>query len=152
VLWASGFGVGFAPSAPGTWGALVALLFWWWVLADLSVVVQAGICVGFFLLSWWSAQCVCRRFGIDDAPQIVVDEVVGMWLSLLLLEKVWWLALIAFGLFRLLDIVKPGPVGWLDKNVKGGMGVMIDDVLAGIITCGVLYLSVLAFQHLVGSL
>ncbi len=62
-----------------------------------------------------------------------------MWLALMLMPRLWWVALCAFLLFRLLDIAKPGPIGWLDRTVGGGLGVMADDLLAGLITGGVLW-------------
>lgn len=142
VLTASGFGLGFLPRAPGTWGSAAALLVWWLALVHLSVFWQVAICVACFGVGWWCSAIVCRRFAVDDAPQIVVDEVVGMWLTLIMLPSTWWLSLLAFVMFRWLDIVKPGPIGWLDREVKGGLGVMVDDVAAGLVAGIVLYLSV----------
>ncbi len=141
VLFASAFGVGYLKPAPGTWGSLAAVVFWWFFLSPLSLAIQASICVAYFVVGWWCSSRICRRHGVKDAPQIVADEVVGMWLALALLPATWWLVLIAFLLFRLLDITKPGPVGWLDREVEGGLGVMADDVLAGILTAFVLYVS-----------
>ena len=142
VLFATAFGIGYLRPAPGTWGSMAAALFWWFVLSHLGLVVQLLICVGFFVVGWWCSSRICRRHGVKDAPQIVADEVVGMWLALVVLPALWWLVLIAFGLFRVLDIAKPGPVGWLDREVGGGLGVMADDVLAGSITAIVLYVSI----------
>ena len=146
VLWATGLGVGFAKPAPGTWGSLAALAVWWFLLADLSVWTQLAICFTYFLSGWWASAMVCERYDIADAPEIVADEVAGMWLALLLAPKVWWLALIAFALFRLLDIAKPGPIGKLDRDVHGGLGVMLDDVVAGAMVSIVLYVSLWAFR------
>lgn len=148
VCWATAFGLGFLRPAPGTWGSIGALVFWWFFLSPLSANVQLAICVLYFLLSWWASAAVSRRFEVQDASEIVADEVVGMWLALALLPAVWWLAALAFGVFRLLDIAKPGPVGWLDREVKGGLGVMLDDVLAGLITACVLYFSIWGLQWL----
>lgn len=69
-----------------------------------------------------------------------------MWLALTFLPPLWWLVLLAFALFRLLDILKPGPIGWLDREVKGGLGVMLDDLLAGAVVGIVLYVAVLSLQ------
>ena len=69
-----------------------------------------------------------------------------MWLALAFLPPIWWLVLLAFGLFRLLDILKPGPIGWLDREVKGGLGVMLDDLLAGGVVAIVLYVAVLSLR------
>ena len=146
VAWATGLGVGFAKPAPGTWGSAVALLIWWFALADLSVWTQLAICGAYFLSGWWTSAIVCERHGIADAPEIVADEVAGMWIALVLVPKIWWLALVAFALFRLLDIAKPGPIGKLDRDVHGGLGVMLDDVVAGLVVSIVLYVSVWAFR------
>lgn len=142
VLWASVFGVGMLKPAPGTWGSVAAVVFWWLILADLSLGMQLLICVGYFLTAWWASAVVCARFNVADAPQIVADEVVGMWLALAFCPQVWWLVLPAFLLFRLLDVAKPGPIGWLDREVHGGLGVMLDDVLAGAIAGCVIWCSV----------
>ena len=139
---ATALGVGFIKPAPGTWGSLAALLVWWFWLVELPLLLQLGICGAYFALGWWASSSIARVFATDDAGEIVADEAVGMWLALLLCPPVWWLAGLAFALFRLFDIAKPGPIGWLDRNVKGGLGVMLDDVLAGVLTAIVLYLSV----------
>ena len=142
VLFASALGVGYLRPAPGTWGSAAAVLVWWFWLSAYSPFVQLAICAAYFAIGWWCSSRICRRHGVADAPQIVADEVAGMWLALAFLPTIWWLALIAFALFRALDILKPGPIGWLDRELKGGLGVMADDVLAGIAAGIVLYLSV----------
>lgn len=146
VVWASGLGLGYLPKAPGTWGSLGALLVWWFWLADLSVLLQLAVATVYFFSGWWCSSWVTQRFQVEDASEIVADEVVGMWLALALLPQVWWLAALAFVLFRLFDIAKPGPIGWLDREVKGGLGVMLDDVLAGIVTGIVLYVTFWGLQ------
>ena len=134
VIWSSLFGVGLLPRAPGTWGSIAAALIWWWTLADLHQLVQALLIVAYFLLSWWAAHVVGRKYKVADASLIVSDEVAGMWVALLMAPRLWWVVVLAFVIFRILDIVKPGPIGWLDRNVKGGLGVMLDDLAAGLIT------------------
>lgn len=146
VLCATALGVGFIKPAPGTWGSLAALLVWWFWLAELPALLQLGICGAYFVLGWLASSSIARAFATDDAGEIVADEVVGMWLALALLPRLWWLAALAFVLFRLFDIAKPGPVGWLDRNVKGGLGVMLDDVAAGGLTAIVLYFSIWLLQ------
>lgn len=146
VLWASGLGLGFLPKAPGTWGSVGAVLVWWLVLAPLTLPVQLLVCGVYFLSGWWCSHRVTQHFKVDDASEIVADEVVGMWLALALLPAIWWLVLIAFGLFRWLDIAKPGPIGWLDREIKGGLGVMLDDLAAGLTAGIVLYLSVTGLE------
>ncbi|MEM7100608.1 MAG: phosphatidylglycerophosphatase A [Pseudomonadota bacterium] len=144
VFWSSFAGVGYLHPAPGTWGSAAACLVWWFVLAPLSMVTQLVIVVVYGLISWWAADRICARHGLKDASQIISDEVVGMWLALLVLPEQWWMILAAFVLFRILDIAKPGPIGWLDKHLPGGAGVMGDDVLAGLITGLVLCVTHLA--------
>lgn len=139
VVWACAFGLGFLRPAPGTWGSAGALVVWWLWLSALSPWQQGLIVVVYFLTGWWCSERVSARHQINDASEIVADEVAGMWLALILMPKVWWVALSAFALFRLLDVAKPGPIGWLDREVGGGLGVMADDLLAGLITGGVMW-------------
>ncbi len=146
VLWASGLGLGFLRPAPGTWGSAGAVVVWWLFLAEFDPLIQLSICAAYFISGWVCSTLVTRTFGIDDASEIVADEVAGMWLALAFLPPTWWLVLLAFGLFRLLDILKPGPIGWLDREVKGGLGVMLDDLLAGAVVAIVLYVAVLSLR------
>lgn len=131
VLWGTLFGVGWLPKAPGTWGSIVAAVIWWFFLAELNRLTQVSIVAIYFLSGWWAASQISRRYHVDDAAQIVADEVAGLWLGLVWAPKVWWVLLLVFVAFRILDIFKPGPIGWLDRNVHGGIGVMADDFLAG---------------------
>ena len=140
MLWLTAFGLGFLRPAPGTWGSLGGLIFWWFFLAGLSVLTQLLIIAGYFCISWWLCSRLISRLGIQDEPQIVADEVAGVWLALIFAPQVWWVALLAFGLFRFFDIAKPGVVGWLDENVHSGLGVMADDMMAGLISAGIVWL------------
>ncbi len=151
VLWASAFGIGFLKPAPGSWGSAAAAVVWWLLLSGLPAAWQALICLLYFISAWWVSSRICRRYRVDDAPQIVADEVVGMWLALLFIEPNVWLAAAALALFRYLDIRKPGPIGWLDREVKGGLGVMLDDVLAGLLTGASLFLLNLALVTLLAK-
>lgn len=141
MLWLTAFGLGFLRPAPGTWGSLGGLIFWWFFLAGLSVLTQLLIIAGYFCISWWLCSRLINRLGIQDEPQIVADEVAGVWLALIFAPQVWWVALLAFGLFRFFDIAKPGVVGWLDENVHSGLGVMADDMMAGLISAGIVWLA-----------
>lgn len=132
VLWLTFFGAGLLRPAPGTWGSLAALAVWWWGLSPLSLLSQGLIVVVYSLISWWVCARFLQRSGLHDEPQIVADEVAGLWLALVFVPATWWAAMLAFGLFRLFDITKPSLVGWLDRNVHGGLGVMADDLLAGL--------------------
>ena len=131
VAFASFGYVGFAPVAPGTVGSAAAiplflLLRWagspWLEVAVCGVLVVAGA---------WSARLTERALGVEDPGPVVIDEVVGMLVSLLFLPGTWPVILAAFIAFRLFDIVKPWPAGRLE-DVPGGWGVMADDVMAGV--------------------
>ncbi|MCH2185474.1 phosphatidylglycerophosphatase A [Myxococcota bacterium] len=150
-------GVGFGPWAPGTWGALVAILLYVLILDRLSwpwfallVVLVTGVGV-------WASEAVEPWFGKPDDGRIVIDEVAGQLIALVPITFVqglpigsfpfsgdwaefsqgidfrWFLVVTAFVAFRWFDIRKPGPVAWAEKKFKGGMGVMAADVVAGLL-------------------
>jgi phosphatidylglycerophosphatase A len=137
-LLAFGFGSGLAPRAPGTVGTLAALPLWW-VLAGLGPPLYALTVFAAALAGIWICASASRELGVHDHPGIVWDEFVGLWIALFAVppEPLWVLA--GFLLFRFFDIAKPWPIGWLDRRVAGGLGIMIDDVVAGILACGVLH-------------
>ena len=132
VLWLTCFGAGLLRPAPGTWGSVVALAVWWWGLSEWPVLTQGLVVVVYSLVSWWVCAKFLHRTGLHDEPPIVADEVAGLWLALLFVPVTWWAVLLAFALFRLFDIAKPSLIGWLDRNTKGGLGVMADDLAAGL--------------------
>lgn len=135
VLIATGFGSGFSPVAPGTAGALLATVVWFGLSYFLSAVALLWLTVGFVLvftiLGIWAADCVEPYWG-EDPSRVVVDEMVGVWIALLAAPagEVWY-ALGAFALFRLFDIFKPLGIRRME-SFPGGIGVMMDDILAGI--------------------
>jgi phosphatidylglycerophosphatase A len=138
---ATGFGVGLAPKAAGTFGSLAALVPWWLWLRHLPFTYYAIVVVASFALGTWAAHWVIRRTGIEDPGVVVWDEFVGQWLALWPLGVVVtdWRCLVAgFALFRLFDIWKPWPVRWADRSVHGGFGAMLDDALAGAMALAVL--------------
>lgn len=132
VLLVTGFGSGLLRPAPGTWGSALALIVWWWALAGLPWPTQLAAAAVLFAVGTWLTDRVGRRYGVHDDPRIVVDEFVGLWIALLAAPPVWWAAVLGFLLFRLFDIAKPWPIRWADRRVPGALGVMLDDVLAGI--------------------
>ena len=97
-----------------------------------------GIVAAYFLLSWRLCNVVIAHLGVKDEPQIVADEVAGMWLALVWLPQSFGWALAAFVLFRLADIFKPGPIGLLDRRMHSGLGIMADDMLAGALCAALL--------------
>ncbi len=133
-----GFGSGLAPKAPGTFGTLFGTLLFIPIILWSPLLAWALFIIALLAGSW-----ICGRAaelsGEHDHGGIVWDEFVGVWLVLLLLptdawqgehQAWWWLA--AFALFRLFDILKPWPIGWVDQRVSGGFGIMLDDVLAAL--------------------
>ena len=145
VLVCCGFGSGFLPKAPGTWGSLLALLIWWLVLAPLAFWLQLLVCLVVFLLSIPLINVVGRRYGVGDDPSIVVDEFVGLWIVLAGVPQHWTWIVAGFVGFRLFDMLKPWPISLLDARVHGGIGVMLDDLVAGLFTLIVLRISLLSF-------
>jgi phosphatidylglycerophosphatase A len=129
-LLATGFYSGLSPFAPGTAGSAVGLLLFV-PLAWATIPAQIGICVALFFVGVYAAARVARRLGIEDPSIVVVDEVLGMWLSILGLPFTPVVAMLGFLLFRVLDIVKPYPAASLE-HLPGGFGIMADDVAAGL--------------------
>lgn len=132
-------GLGYAPVAPGTWGTLAGLPLWW---AMRTCTPPVFSCI--------TALCVCaavavasraeKIYGAHDVQRIVIDEVVGLLCTVIGVPWRWPEVVAAFVLFRLLDALKPPPISWFDAHVPGGLGVVIDDVVAGLIGCVLLHL------------
>lgn len=125
---ASGLFAGYCPFAPGTAGSIVGLVVWWF-WADLNIWLQLSFIVTLFFLGVWASTLAEKDWG-HDAPRIVIDEVVGMWITLWLVPKSLLLYAIGFMLFRVFDIIKPLGARRSQK-LPGGWGVMVDDLLAG---------------------
>lgn len=127
---ATGFGSGYSPVAPGTAGSLVGLLLFW-PLRRLPPALLLAVVAACFFLGTAAAAIVARRVGITDPGIVVVDEVVGMWVSLLFLPFTAGTAALGFVLFRVMDVWKPYPARQLE-DLPGGWGIMFDDVMAGL--------------------
>lgn len=136
---AFGLGSGRAKQMPGTWGTLAAMPFAYGLLY-LPNSIQLLIIVIAFILGCWICQHASKQLGVHDHGGIVWDEFVGVWITLWMSPPQLGVMIMGFVLFRILDIVKPWPICWLDKKVQGGFGIMLDDVLAGVMACGVLQL------------
>ncbi|KEY91501.1 phosphatidylglycerophosphatase A [Candidatus Photodesmus blepharus] len=142
---AIGFGSGLSPVIPGTVGTLSAIPFY---LLLVQLPVSIYIVVVFF--SCLAAVGICQAasddLGVRDHSSIVLDEFVGFWITMLVVPVFnvsvmdWKWILTGFSLFRFFDILKPWPIGWFDKYVNGGLGVVLDDVIAGIIAGSVLWI------------
>jgi phosphatidylglycerophosphatase A len=128
---ALGMGSGLCPKAPGTMGSLVVVPLCM-LLLYLPDYITMMLCVLTLLVGTYAASVTEKDMGMHDNSAIVIDEFLGMFISVLFFPPLWYLALLAFVLFRVFDILKPFPIGYIDKRVKGGLGVMLDDVLAGL--------------------
>jgi phosphatidylglycerophosphatase A len=139
IILATWFGCGLMKPAPGTWGTLGALPFGVFMLVFGGwPVLLAGVVI-ISAIGYWAAGEYERLSGAHDSSSIVIDEVAGMWIALLPVALNPISAVLAFLLFRIFDILKPWPVGWADKKLPGALGVMADDILAGIIAAILLY-------------
>lgn len=138
-VFAFGLGSGLAPKAPGTFGTLAAIPVYglliylplWAYIVVLSAMLSLGI---------WLCGESARRLGCHDHGGIVWDEWVGFLISMLAAPKGWIWLLMGFGLFRLFDIWKPWPIKQVDQQVQGGLGIMLDDVIAGLYALGIMQL------------
>jgi len=139
VLLATWFGSGLLPKAPGTWGSLAALPFAWLIAANAGPFGLAAATVLVFVVGVWASNVYVRHAGGDDPGPVVIDEVAGQWMTLAAIPVDLRYYLVGFVLFRLADIFKPWPASWADRSVKGGLGIMLDDVLAAVYSGGVLY-------------
>ena len=129
---AFGFGSGAVPVAPGTFGTLMAIPIYVLLLPNLAWPLYSVFLIVTFALGVFLCGKTAHDIGVHDHGGIVWDEFVGYWITMFLAPPGWlWIA-VGFLLFRFFDIIKPWPIRWLDKNVSGGFGVMIDDVLAGL--------------------
>jgi len=126
------FFIGKMPFAPGTWGSFAGAMVYWLLPSD-SFQIQVVLLVLALIIGTWSAHQYSKNISIKDPSEVVIDEVAGIWLSLIFLPKeiIWFLS--AFILFRILDIYKPFIINRV-QHIKGGMGIMLDDILAGILT------------------
>jgi len=128
---AFGCGVGAIPMAPGTFGTLLGIAPYL-ALRRLDVPVYLAVLGGLFLVGTWLCHVTARDIGVHDHPGIVVDEVVGFLLTMVGAAPQWWWIALGFAYFRLFDIWKPWPIRLVDRHVSGGIGIMLDDVLAGV--------------------
>ena len=147
VLFATWFGTGLLPVMPGTWGSLVALPCAWAIRAlwgPAGLAAAAGIT---FAIGCWAAAKVAKASPVQDPREIVIDEVAGQWLALLPASLDPLPYALAFLLFRIFDICKPWPVRWADRQLHGGPGIMLDDLLAAVYAA----LALLVLQAIAGA-
>jgi len=128
---AFGFGTGLAPIAPGTVGSLLGVLLAW-LTRDLGLTTQLGVASALFVAGIWICGESARRLGIHDHGGIVWDEICGMYITLLVAPATISAWILGFLLFRAFDIVKPWPIRDLDHRLGGGLGIMLDDLVAAL--------------------
>jgi phosphatidylglycerophosphatase A len=128
---AFGFGTGLAPFAPGTFGSIPGLILFWLTL-DFGIYVQFGVAAVISVAGVWICGESARRIGVHDHGGIVWDEIVGMYVTLFVAPVSVTGFVLAFVLFRIMDIVKPWPIRDLDHRIHGGLGIMLDDLVAAL--------------------
>lgn len=138
MLLALGFGTGLLPKAPGTWGTLVGVALFA-AVATLGWAVALLVTLGVSALGVALCGRAARTLGEHDHAAIVWDEIAGVMVALLFVPVTWYWLLAGFVAFRVFDITKPGPIRRLDQQVGGGLGIMIDDVAAGLLAGAVLW-------------
>ena len=136
------FGVGLIKPAPGTIASLLTVLLWWFFLSDLSFIYQVALLCSYVVVSILLYRSFAETVAVEDPSEVVADEFAGMWLALIFLPKEIASVAAAFLVFRLLDIGNPFFIGWIDKNLHGGLGVLADDLVAGAVTALLLLLAV----------
>lgn len=129
---ATGACSGYLPKAPGTWGAAAGVLLWLCVFQWLSLPMYLCCLAVLFVLGVVSAGAAEKILDRGDPGLVVIDEIVGQLIALTLLSSEPTQIFLAFLLFRLFDISKPFPAGWCDRHLHGGVGIMLDDVVAGV--------------------
>lgn len=149
---AVGFGSGLMPKAPGTFGTLAAIPFYL-LFCQFSWILQSVIIFTSFIAGIFFCEYSANLLGVHDHPSIVWDEFVGYWATMLILPltqtpvTLAWILLGFIG-FRLFDIIKPWPIGWVDARVSGGLGIMLDDLLAAGYAGCALWLSIVLISKI----
>lgn len=136
---AFGFGAGLMPHAPGTFGTLVAVPIYLLIM-QLSVPAYLAVLAAMTVVGVWVCDRTTVDLGVHDHGGIVWDEMVGYLLTLTAVPPTWWNIVLAFVLFRVFDIAKPWPINWVDKRVSGGLGIMVDDIIAALFALPILHL------------
>ena len=134
---AYGLGSGLAPKAPGTFGTIMAVLLYV-PMSFLSLPLYVGVVALACLVGIYICDKAADDLGVHDHGSIVWDEFAGFWITMIAIPNDWLYILLGFLLFRVFDILKPWPISLLDKHVKGGLGIMVDDILAGLYSLGIL--------------
>jgi phosphatidylglycerophosphatase A len=131
LFFATGFGSGFVPVMPGTAGTAAGVVLFF-ILSPLSLSLYLLTTVAFIFISIWNAHQAALYLQVKDPPQIVIDEIAGYLVTMASFPFTWPYVAAGFIIFRVFDIIKPYPAGWIDRKVAGGYGIVLDDVAAGI--------------------
>ena len=136
---ALGFGSGLLPKAPGTYGTVAAIPVFL-LLTNLDFLYYISATIAITLIGIYLCSYTSKALGVHDHSGIVIDEIAGYLITMIAVPFDWLWIIVGFVLFRVFDILKPWPISYLDKYVKGGFGIMVDDVLAGLFALGLLHL------------
>jgi phosphatidylglycerophosphatase A len=139
-----GLGSGLSPKAPGTAGTLVAVPLYL-VMQNMPLLWYASITLAITLMGIWVCSYSARKLGVHDHPSIVIDEIAGFLITMYAVPVGWVWLIAGFVLFRFFDALKPWPISWMDRHLKGGVGIMLDDVAAGLVSLALLH-AYLAFS------
>jgi phosphatidylglycerophosphatase A len=126
-----GFGSGLSPKMPGTMGTVIGVAIYL-LMPTLDWKIYLGIVLASFLIGVFLCGYTAKALNVHDHPGIVWDEIVGYFITMFMVPKQWMWVLLGFVLFRIFDILKPWPISIADKRLKGGFGIMLDDVIAGL--------------------
>lgn len=126
-----GFGSGLSPKMPGTMGTVIAVGLYL-LLPEMDWKIYLGIILVSFIAGIFLCDYTAKALNVHDHPGIVWDEIVGYFITMFMVPKTWLWVLLGFVLFRLFDICKPWPISIADKRLKGGLGIMLDDIIAGL--------------------
>ena len=133
VFIAMGLGSGLSPKAPGTAGTLLTVPLVYF-LQQQSMMTYVLVTMFVLATGSWVCGYAAKKLQVHDHSGIVYDEVAGFLITMILAPTGWYWMLAGFALFRFFDAVKPWPISWFDKNIHGGFGIMLDDVIAGVIS------------------
>nr|WP_256375962.1 phosphatidylglycerophosphatase A [Coxiella endosymbiont of Amblyomma sculptum] len=141
-----GFGMGLLPCMPGTFGTLLGAMFYFF-LRQFSLLTYSIVVYALFVFGIVVCDVTNRHLKSLDHPRVVWDEMVGFLFVMVSVPKIWYYVAVGFVLFRTFDIWKPWPIEWIEKNIKGGMGVMVDDTIAALYAWSTL-MAIINFKHL----
>jgi|APSaa5957512535_1039671.scaffolds.fasta_scaffold25778_1 phosphatidylglycerophosphatase A len=143
-------GAGLFRRAPGTLSSIVGLVIYWFVLSHFPIRAYVAVILISCIIGIAVCHYAAEKIGKHDHSGIGWDEVVGMWVTMTAVtdEMMWLWVMVGFVLFRLFDIYKPYPISYIDRHLKGGLGIMLDDIVAGVLSCVSLHLLILVFNYI----